>query len=74
MTRENHNSPGNAAAAGNPGRMHSVSPETTQLVDLVLDYSRRRMLDSATPLDKPESEAALDRLAAGALTEGGIGA
>ncbi|MGO4103498.1 aspartate aminotransferase family protein [Leifsonia sp. YAF41] len=74
MTRENNNSPGNAAAAGNPGRMHSVSTETTQLIDLVLDYSRRRMLSSDTPLDKPESEATLDRLAAGALTEGGIGA
>ncbi|WP_345065013.1 pyridoxal phosphate-dependent decarboxylase family protein [Leifsonia kafniensis] len=73
MTRENHSSPGNAAAR-NPSRMHSVSPENTELVDLVLDYSRRRMLASDTPLDKPETEAELDRLAAGALTEEGIGA
>ena len=61
-------------ARGNPSRMHSVSPENTQLVDLVLDYSRRRMLASDTPLDQPETEAELGRLAAGSITEDGIGA
>ena len=38
-----------------PTRMHAVTDETTQIVDLVLDYSRRRMLASDTPLDKPIS-------------------
>ena len=33
--------------------MHAVSPETRELVDLVLDYSRRRILSEDTPLDKP---------------------
>ena len=47
-----------AASAANeaePTRMHAVSAETTDLVDLVLDYSRRRMLARDNPLDKPVS-------------------
>ena len=66
-----------AASARNeaePTRMHAVSAETTDLVDLVLDYSRRRMLARDTPLDKPISEFELDRLAGRAIGEAGIGA
>jgi len=74
MSHDESSSADTSAVVPNPSRMHSVSPENTELVDLVLDYSRRRMLASDTPLDKPETEAELDRLAAGALTEGGIGA
>lgn len=74
MSREDGSQRAGAAERNNPSRMHSVSTETTQLVDMVLDYSRRRMLDSETPLDKPQTEAELDRLAAGSITENGIGA
>ncbi|GAA1800454.1 pyridoxal phosphate-dependent decarboxylase family protein [Agromyces neolithicus] len=55
-------------------RMHTTSHETEQIVDLVLDYSRRRMLSDDTPLDKPSSEAELTRLAGRTITERGIGA
>ncbi len=55
-------------------RMHAVSPETESLVDLVLDYSRRRILSSDTPLDRPAAEAELRRLAGGSIVEQGIGA
>ena len=58
----------------NPTRMHAVSAETTRLVDLVLDYSRRRLLSSDTPLDKPISESELSRLAGRTIDEDGIGA
>ena len=34
-------------------RMHTVTPETTAIVDMVLDYARRRLLDTDVPLDKP---------------------
>lgn len=55
-------------------RMHAVTDETAKIVDLVLDYSRRRMLASDTPLDKPISEFELDRLAGRTIDERGIGA
>ena len=55
-------------------RMHTTSSETEHLVDLVLDYSRRRILSDDTPLDKPSTEAELTRLAGRTITEGGIGA
>ncbi|HZW41586.1 MAG TPA: pyridoxal-dependent decarboxylase, partial [Agromyces sp.] len=55
-------------------RMHSTSDETTQLVDLVLEYSRRRILADDTPLDKPLSEFELERLAGRTIDEQGIGA
>jgi len=58
----------------NPTRMHEVSSETTRLVDLVLDYSRRRMLSSETPLDKPSTQSELARLAGRTIDERGIGA
>lgn len=57
-----------------PTRMHEVSGETTDLVDLVLGYSRRRLLATDTPLDKPTSEFELDRLAGRSIDEHGIGA
>ncbi|WP_173922570.1 aminotransferase class V-fold PLP-dependent enzyme [Agromyces sp. Marseille-P2726] len=55
-------------------RMHAVTDETAQIVDLVLDFSRRRVLSSDTPLDKPVSPFELDRLAGRTIDEHGIGA
>lgn len=55
-------------------RMHAVTEETAQIVDLVLDYSRRRMLSSDTPLDKPITEFELNQLAGRSIDEHGIGA
>ena len=63
-----------AAAAARPTRMHAVTDETAQIVDLVLDYSRRRILSADTPLDKPVSAFELDRLAGRSIDEHGIGA
>jgi len=57
-----------------PARMHSVTGDTTELVDLVLDYSRRRILATDTPLDKPLPESELRRLAGRTVSENGIGA
>lgn len=58
----------------NPDRMHAVSDETRGIVDLVLDYSRRRILSDDTPLDHPTSEGELRRLAGATITEEGLGA
>lgn len=55
-------------------RMHDVSDETRTIVDLVLDYSRQRLLSGDTPLDKPLSDAELSRLAGRTIDEHGIGA
>ncbi|MGH3705484.1 MAG: aspartate aminotransferase family protein, partial [Agromyces sp.] len=55
-------------------RMHSTSDETSHLVDLVLAYSRRRILSDDTPLDKPVTEPELRRLAGRTIDEQGIGA
>lgn len=55
-------------------RMHSLSDETVDIVDRVLDYSRRRILYEDTPLDRPASEAELTRLAGTTISETGIGA
>lgn len=55
-------------------RMHSVTAETSELVDLVLDYSRRRILATDTPLDKPLPESELRRLAGRTVSEDGMGA
>ncbi|WP_370057321.1 aspartate aminotransferase family protein [Leifsonia sp. EB41] len=57
-----------------PARMHSVTDDTTELVDLVLDYSRRRILATDTPLDKPLPESELRRLAGRTVSEKGMGA
>ena len=53
--------------------MHTTSDETTDLVDLVLDYSRRRILARDTPLDKPTAAFELARLAGRTIDERGIG-
>ncbi|WP_337002045.1 MULTISPECIES: pyridoxal phosphate-dependent decarboxylase family protein [unclassified Microbacterium] len=55
-------------------RMHAASPESTAIVDAVLDYSRRRMLAADVPLDKPQSEAELRRLVGPTITDAGLGA
>ncbi|MFT4279999.1 pyridoxal phosphate-dependent decarboxylase family protein [Microbacterium sp.] len=55
-------------------RMHDVTDETRAIVDLVLDYSRRRLLSEDTPLDKPLPAAELARLAGRTIDEEGIGA
>ena len=55
-------------------RMHDVTPETRRIVDLVLDYSRERLLAQDTPLDKPLPAAELSRLAGRTISEGGVGA
>jgi glutamate/tyrosine decarboxylase-like PLP-dependent enzyme len=60
--------------AVNPKRMHEVSAETVDLVDLVLDYSRKRILSTDTPLDRPVAESQLRELAGGSICEDGIGA
>ncbi|WP_158866460.1 pyridoxal phosphate-dependent decarboxylase family protein [Leifsonia sp. AG29] len=58
----------------NARRMHAVTGETRELVDLVLDYSRRRILSEDTPLDKPLPEYELRRLAGQTVSEKGMGA
>ncbi|MEJ1090228.1 pyridoxal phosphate-dependent decarboxylase family protein [Microbacterium istanbulense] len=55
-------------------RMHAPSPEQAAIVDAVLDYSRRRMLATDVPLDKPQSEAELNRLVGRTITDAGLGA
>lgn len=55
-------------------RMHEVSAETRGIVDLVLDYSRRRILATDTPLDHAATAAELRRLAGVTISEGGLGA
>ncbi|GAA1826173.1 aminotransferase class V-fold PLP-dependent enzyme [Agromyces salentinus] len=65
---------GTATAASDPTRMHANTAEAEAIVDLVLDYSRRRMLSEETPLDKPVSPAELNRLAGRTIDEEGIGA
>lgn len=57
-----------------PARMHAVTDETRQIVDLVLDYSRQRLLTEDNPLDKPMSPAELARLTGTTISEAGIGA
>ncbi|WP_281652745.1 aminotransferase class V-fold PLP-dependent enzyme [Microbacterium aurum] len=55
-------------------RMHDVTAETRRIVDLVLDYSRKRLLAQDTPLDKPLPAAELSRLAGRTISEEGVGA
>ncbi|MCS0499937.1 pyridoxal phosphate-dependent decarboxylase family protein [Protaetiibacter mangrovi] len=57
-----------------PARMHDVTDETRAIVDLVLDYSRQRLLAVDTPLDKPFTDVELTRLAGRTITEEGVGA
>ena len=64
-----------AADALDPAvRMHAISDETTQIVDMVLEYARRRILSDDTPLDKPFTPAELRRLAGGSISDDGMGA
>jgi glutamate/tyrosine decarboxylase-like PLP-dependent enzyme len=60
--------------AADSARMHEVSEETAAIVDLVLEYSRNRLLAEDTPLDKPLPPAELVRLAGRTISEQGIGA
>jgi len=55
-------------------RMHAASAESTAIIDAVLDYSRRRMLASDVPLDRPQTEAELSRLIGATITDAGLGA
>ncbi|NLT26146.1 MAG: aspartate aminotransferase family protein [Microbacteriaceae bacterium] len=57
-----------------PQRMHDHSPDLLAMVDNVIDYSRRRLIFDDVPLDKPQPERELRRLASGSITEDGIGA
>ncbi|GLJ80567.1 pyridoxal phosphate-dependent decarboxylase family protein [Microbacterium imperiale] len=57
-----------------PARMHDVTDETRAIVDLVLDYSRERLLAENNPLDKPLPPAELRRLTGRTIDERGIGA
>ncbi|OWP23189.1 aspartate aminotransferase family protein [Microbacterium sp. AISO3] len=57
-----------------PARMHDVTDETRAIVDLVLEYSRGRLLAEDTPLDKPLPPSELRRLAGRTIDAGGIGA
>ncbi len=57
-----------------PARMHDVTDETRAIVDLVLDYSRQRLLAVDTPLDKPLPPAELRRLTGRTIDADGIGA
>ncbi|SDQ64046.1 aminotransferase class V-fold PLP-dependent enzyme [Microbacterium sp. cf332] len=57
-----------------PARMHDVTDETRAIVDLVLDYSRGRLLAQDTPLDKPLPPSELRRLAGRTIDDEGIGA
>jgi hypothetical protein len=54
--------------------MHDVTDETRAIVDLVLDYSKQRLLAVDTPLDKPFTDVELTRLAGRTITEEGAGA
>jgi glutamate/tyrosine decarboxylase-like PLP-dependent enzyme len=55
-------------------RMHEITDETRAIVDMVLDYSRARLVSEDTPLDKPLAAAELSRLAGRTIDEAGIGA
>ncbi|WJM16011.1 pyridoxal phosphate-dependent decarboxylase family protein [Microbacterium arborescens] len=57
-----------------PARMHDVTDETRAIVDLVLEYSRGRLLAEDTPLDKPLPPSELRRLAGRTIDAEGIGA
>lgn len=53
--------------------MHAISAENQDIVDLVLDYSRRRMLATDTPLDHAATPSELKRLAGRTISEEGLG-
>ncbi|GHJ21360.1 MULTISPECIES: pyridoxal phosphate-dependent decarboxylase family protein [Streptomyces] len=62
------------AAPDASARMHHSTAETEGAVDLVLDHARRRILEEHPPLNRSRTPGELSRLAAGTLTEDGIGA
>ncbi|GAA5030863.1 pyridoxal phosphate-dependent decarboxylase family protein [Microbacterium fluvii] len=55
-------------------RMHEITDETRAIVDIVLDYSRTRLLAEDTPLDKPLTPDELVQAAGRTIDEQGIGA
>ena len=57
-----------------PARMHAVSDETHDVVDIVLEYARNRVLYADIPLDQPAAPALLTRTASGTITPDGVGA
>lgn len=63
-----------ASAPASATRMHAITDETTAIVDMVLEYARRRILSDDTPLDKPFTPAELRRLAGRTISEEGMGA
>ena len=63
-----------APGSSGPARMHEVTDENVRLIDRVLDFSRRRLLASEVPLDKPMSERELSRLVNERISEEGMGA
>jgi len=54
--------------------MHAISADTTETVDVVLDYARRRALWQDVPLDEPKTPDELAAVASGSITDEGIGA
>ena len=63
-----------ASPSASATRMHAITDETTAIVDMVLEYARRRILSDDTPLDKPFTPAELRRLAGRTISEEGMGA
>lgn len=63
-----------SSAAAHAAAMHAVTAETTDIVDDVLDYARRRALFDTVPLDRPLLPRDLARLAGGSIGPEGIGA
>ena len=57
-----------------PNRMHAVTEANSEMLELVLDYSRRRSLSTDVPLDGTLSEAQLQNLVGETVTEDGLGA
>jgi glutamate/tyrosine decarboxylase-like PLP-dependent enzyme len=66
--------PDRLEGAAPASRMHDQSEETSAIVELVLDYSRRRILADNIPLDKAMTAPELVRLAGNAISEEGLGA
>ena len=54
-------------------RMHDNSAFSEHIVDLVLDYSKRRLLAEDIPIDRGSTERELQRLAGKTITAEGIG-
>lgn len=61
------------ADGGDAARMHAITPQTTAVVDQVLEYARRRALYPDVPLDRAMRLADLRRLAGDSIRPGGMG-